>query len=132
MKEFDKEEISYFLPNYFKGLSKKYILDVIFNEDIQKNWSPRVGDVIVSCTGNIFTISGEHQLVSELGGKIFFFGGGLCNREGSNVLNETYCYTMNFSGKWYTYENGTIVEKPNCYHSSWKNFRYVPYPHELK
>ena len=125
MKKFILEDLEFFLPDTFKGLSKGYILNVIFDDRIQNKWVPQVGDVIVGCTGNIFVISGEHDLVEQLGGKLFFFGGGLCNRDGGSVLNETYSSSMNKSGKW-------INEfKVNSSHSSWKDFRFVPYPHEL-
>jgi|SRR6478735_1401124 len=131
MKKFIKEDLDFYLPENFKGIDKLYMMKAIFDENIQKKWKPKVGDVIAGCTGNIFVISGEHNLIEELGGKLFFFGGGLCNRTGGNVMNETYCYSMNKSGIWYTYnENFIIVEKTNYYHSSFDNYRFIPYPHE--
>ena len=75
MDVFDRKELEFSLPDSFKGLSKEYILDAIFNTKIQINWKPQEGDIIVGCTGNIFVISGESNLVPELGGKLFFFGG---------------------------------------------------------
>jgi len=131
--EFRKDDLLFYLPESFKGLSKEYIMNCIFDESIQKAWIPTVGDVIVGPTGNIFVISAYHHLHGTLGGNLFFFGGGLCNRDGGIIMNETYSSTMNESGKWYGYNNeGKVVEKPNSYHSSFKDFRFVPYPHELK
>ncbi len=134
MKEFNKEVLETFLPESFKGLSKQYVLDAIFNNEIQKNWKPQIGDIIVGSTGNVFVISGDHDLVPELGGKMFFFGGGLCNRDGGNIMNETYCYTMNKSGNSYEYDINLKIKRvmKKFNHSSFKDFRFVPYPHELK
>lgn len=131
MGKFIKEELEFYLPDSFRGLSKNYILKTIFNKEIQKNWSPRIGDLIVGCTGNIFVISGKQQLNEELGGDLFFFGGGLCTRDGSCFLNETYCYTMNKTGKWIEVGVSGYKEKYNCYHSAIKDFRYLPYPYEI-
>lgn len=127
--KFIKESLSFFLPNYYKGLDKDYILAKVFDKEIQENWKPREGDVIVGSTGNIFVISAKRTLVKELGGDLFFFGGGLCNRDGGNLMNETFCHTMNEDGIWY--ELGVQPRTDNIYHSSFKDFRYVPYPHEL-
>lgn len=129
--KFIRKDVAMFMENSFKGLSKKYILDAIFNEEIQKNWNPSVGDIIVGSTGNIFVISAEHSLAESMGGKKFFFGGGMCSRDGGNIMNETYCYTMNESGRNYTWVDGEIRPINDVYHSSYKDFRYVPYPHEL-
>lgn len=128
---FKKENLDFYLPSQFKGMSKKYILDQIFNLKIQDNWTPKVGDVIVGCTGNVFVISNEHICIEEMGGNLFFFGGGLCNRDGGNRLNETYSFTMNKGGEWVEYTSTGYEVVPNVYHSSISNFRFVPYPHEL-
>lgn len=128
---FDRNEIGMFMKNSFKGLSKKYILDAVFNEEIQKNWKPKIGDIIIGPTGNIFVISAEHTSHKEMGGTKFFFGGGLCNRDGGNILNETFCYTMNESGRNYTWVDGEIRPINDPYHGSFREYRYVPYPHEL-
>lgn len=130
MNKFIKEDLEFYLPDNFKGMNKEYILNVIFDKKIQKKWTPQVGDVIVGNTGNIFVISSEYNLSEELGGKLFFFGGGLCNRTGGNVMNETYCNTMNKSGKWFDYINGIIKSQTIFGHSSWQDFRFIPYPHE--
>lgn len=131
MDKFKKEKLEFHLPDNFKGMTKDYIMNVIFDKIVQSKWNPQIGDVIVGCTGNIFVISGEHNLVPELGGKLFFFGGGLCSRDGGYIMNETYAFTMNESGKWYAYGKNGFEEKHNLNHSSWKDFRFVPYPHEL-
>lgn len=128
MKEFNEEDLEFFLPKSYKGLSKQYILDKIFNEAIQKNWNPKEGDIIVGSTGNVFVISATHNLTEELGGKLYFFGGGLCSRNGGSLANETYCHTMNKDGLWYEYGK---EPKQDCYHSSISDFKFVPYPHEL-
>ena len=128
MKKFDKEKLEFYLNDKpFKGLSKNYILDCIFNDDIQKKWTPNVGDVIVGETGNIFVISGVDYLHESLGGNRYYFGGGYCSRNGS-VLDSTYCYTANENGKYIHPIEGDIE---NLYHSSIREFKYVPYPHEL-
>lgn len=128
MKEFNKEDLEFHLNDKpFKGLSKKYIMEAIFNDAIQNKWQPQVGDIIVGCTGNIFVISGIDRLHEKLGGKRYYFGGSSCNRDGGNVLDSTYCYTANESGKHIHPIDG---EKTNLYHSSIRNFRFVPYPHE--
>jgi hypothetical protein len=129
--KFILEDLEFYLPTSFKGLTKKYMLDCIFNEGIQKGWYPREGDVIVGYTGNIFTVSAKHTLIENLGGTLFFFGGGLCNRDGGCTLNETYSYKMNKSGKWIQHTLGGYEEVNNLYHSAFSDFRYVPYPHEL-
>jgi hypothetical protein len=127
IREFIKEDLEFYLPDSFKGLSKQYILDKIFNIKIQKNWKPSVGDVIVGFTGNVFVISGRHQFVPELGGDLFFFGGHGCNRDSNNKLNSTACYLMNEKGE--TSEN---CEYDTYNVSSFSDYRFVPYPHEIK
>lgn len=130
--EFVLEDIEFFLPQSFKGLSKQYMLDCIFDAQIQHNWVPSVGDVIVGPTGNVFVIGGKHKLHETLGGTLYFFGGGMCNRNGGNIMDDTYSSTMNESGKWIMWnDKGVLAEQENPYHSSYKHFRYVPYPHEL-
>lgn len=131
-EQFDKEKLNFFLPKSFKGLSKEYILDKLFDNEIQNNWNPQIGDIIVGSTGNIFVISNKHNSVEELGGTLFFFNGVLCNRSGGNILNETISSTMNQSGLWFYYDEQMIIKtKYNPYHTKIANFRYVPYPHEL-
>lgn len=128
MKEFNKEDLEFHLNDeLFKGLHKDYIMEAIFNSDIQNKWQPQVGDIIVGCTGNIFVISGLDKLHEKLGGNRYYFGGSSCNRDGGNVLDSTYCYTANEIGKYIHPLNG---EQENLYHSSIRDFRYVPYPHE--
>ncbi len=82
------------------------------------------------CTGNIFVISGYHQTYESLGGDKFFFGGGLCARDGGNFLNETHCSVLNTDGMEYYYGQNGIEKRENPYYSKFSNFRYVPYPHE--
>lgn len=129
MKKFNREDLEFYLPSEpFKGLSKKYILKCIFDEDIQKNWKPGVGDIIVGHTGNIFVISGMSKLHESLGGNMYYFGGASCSRNGSNVMDSTFCYTANEKGIYIHPINGMM---DNLYHSSIRDFRYVPYPHEI-
>lgn len=127
---FNKEDLDFFLPKSFKGLSKEYILEAVFNEQIQKNWRPQIGDVIVGRTGNVFVISGYHQTHESLGGDKFFFGGSLCSRDGGNFLNDTHCYVLNKDGMEYYYGHSGIEKQENPYYSKFSDFRYVPYPHE--
>ena len=127
MKEFDKETLKLYLPKMFKGLRKEYILECIFDKEIQTKWTPSVGDLIVGCTGNIFVISVIDKLHEKLGGNRYYFGGGSCNRDGGNILDSTFCFTANESGK---YIHPTKGERDNLNHSSIRDFRYVPYPHE--
>lgn len=130
MKKFIKKDLEFYLPESFRGLSKKYIVNKIFDKELQKSWCPRVGDLIVGCTGNIFVISAKEHLHEKLGGDLFFFGGGLCTRDGSCFMNETFCYTMNKSGKWIEVGVDGHKEKDNCYHSAIKDFRFIPYINE--
>lgn len=128
MKQFNREDIEFFLSDEsFKGLSKEYILDAMFDNDIQKNWKPQIGDIIVGCTGNIFVISGMDRLHEKLGGNMYYFGGSSCNRNGGNVLDSTFCFTANENGKYIHPLNG---EEENLNHSSIRDFKFVPYPHE--
>lgn len=131
MDEFTKEDLEFFLPDSFKGLTKQYILDCVFNEDIQRGWYPREGDIIVGPTGNVFVISGKHHLTAQLGGDLFFFGGHLCNRTGGNILDDTACFTLNKDGKYYQYTARGIEAYDKLGHSAFSHFRYVPYPHEI-
>jgi len=132
LQKFIKEDLQFNLPKSFKGLSQEYILYCIFNDAIQSKWKPQIGDVIVGHTGNIFVISGKHFKSIEYthtkeaieGDSLFFFGGGLCNRDGSSLLNETHCETMNEFG------NPPETLKEKLFFCSWKEFRFVPYPHE--
>jgi hypothetical protein len=127
MKEFNRETLEFHLPERFKGLRKEYILECIFDEEIQKKWTPNVGDLIVGCTGNIFVVSVVENKHQDIGGKMYFFGGGSCNRDGGSILDSTFYYTANESGKYIHPLKG---EQTNLYHSSIRDFRYVPYPHE--
>lgn len=128
MKKFDKELIEFHLNNTpFKGLSKEYIMEAMFNKKVQSHWIPKKGDIIVGSTGNIFVISGMDRLDESLGGNLYYYGGGSCNRDGGGVLDSTYCFTANESGKYIHPLDGEIE---NLYHSSIRDFRYVPYPHE--
>lgn len=94
-------------------------------------WEPKDGDCFAVtdkddelceqgeiASTNIYVISGEHYLVEELGGRMVFFGGGLCVRGSGNYCNETHCYCMNKTGY-----NPNI----NVYSvSSWDKKLFVP------
>ena len=132
MEKFNREDIEYFLPDTFKGLSKQYLLDCIFNDDIQRLWIPEIGDIIVSKTGNIFVISNIENYCEDLGGTLYFYSGFLASTNNSNYLSVTKCYTMNKSGKWISYNSkGKLEESQNCYHNKLDNYKFVPYPHEI-
>jgi predicted enzyme involved in methoxymalonyl-ACP biosynthesis len=45
------------------------------------------------------------------------------------ILDSTFCYTANESGKKYHPLDGEIED---LYHSSIRDFKFVPYPHELE
>lgn len=92
---FNKKDLDFFLPDRFKGLTKEYIMDKVFDKSIQESWIPSVGDIIVGPTGNVFVISDVHSLDKKLGGTLYFFGGSLCNRTGGSIMDKTMCYTMN-------------------------------------
>ena len=129
---FEIEDLKFFLPKSFKGLSQEYILDCIFNDKIQSKWKPQVGDLIVGGTGNVFVISGKHFISIGYthdgepieGDSLFFYADGLCNRDGGGILDDTHCSVMNESGN----APEAIKDKLNCH--SWKEFKFVPYPHE--
>jgi len=74
-------------------------------------WEPQIGDYFAVAkdgeeireqweiaSTNIYVISGEHVLVEELGGRMVFFGGGLCVRGAGCRMDETHCYCMNKTG----------------------------------
>lgn len=65
-------------------------------------WVPKRGDFFATCydpeLANVYVISGETEMSPELGGKMWFYGGDLCNRDGGCRLNETFCYCMNMDG----------------------------------
>jgi hypothetical protein len=123
MEKFIKEDLDFYLPKSFKGLSKEYILKCIFNKGTQERWQPEVGDIIVGKTGNCFVISVKEHLHQDLGGDLFLFGGGTCSRDGGNRLNETYQFKMNKNGIACDHWNEKQV-------SSFSDYRFVPYPHE--
>ena len=127
-REFIRTELEFHLPQLFKGLSKEYMLKCIFDEEIQQNWTPQIGDIIIGSTGNVFVISGKSNLHEDLGGPLYFFGGLLCGDD-EGFLCDTLSFTANESGRWYHPYRG---EEMNLYHSSIREFKYVPYPHEIE
>jgi len=129
MKEFDKDSLNFYLPEKFKGMDKEYMLSCIFNDNIQFEWKPGVGDVIIGITGNIFIISVVDYLSDNLGGTRYYYGGGSCTNINNNILDDTYYYTANERGDYIHPLNGL---QKNLNHSSIRDFKYVPYPHELK
>lgn len=131
MKDFDKESMDFFLPKSFKGLSKQYIMNAIYDKKIQANWKPQVGDIIVGPTGNVFVIAAYHQGHESVGGDKYFFGGGLCSRDGGCIMNETYSHVLTEDGLEYYYSDEGIKTREHPYYSKFSHFRFVPYPHEL-
>lgn len=128
MREFDRDAIFFFLGlEDFKGMTREYMMDCVFDDEIQRNWTPKKGDVIMGNTANIFVISEVEIRHEDIGGSVFYFGGGSCNRDGGCALDETFCYTANESGKYY---HPTMGEQENSNHSSIRDFRFIPYPHE--
>jgi len=74
-------------------------------------WEPKEGDFFAYvddgekireqweiASTNIYIVSSEKYLVDELGGRMVFFGGGLCSRDGGCFTDETYCSYMNKTG----------------------------------
>ncbi len=74
-------------------------------------WEPKNGDYFAVtdeekelreqgeiASTNIYVISGEKHLVKELGGRMVFFDGHLCARDGGCRTNSTACYCMNKTG----------------------------------
>lgn len=120
---FSKGDLRFWLPETFKGLSRQYMIECIFDAHIQEKWEPQVGDIIVGYTGNVFVISGEHKLDNSLGGACYFFGGSTCGRNGSGILNSTQSYVMNKDGFRFNNLDQTV--------SRISDFRFVPYPHEI-
>lgn len=126
--KFVKATLNHFLPDSFKGLSKPYIMDAVFNDEIQSKWGPQVGDVIVGSTGNIFVIGGVHRLSGDIGGDKYFFAPGLCNRGDGCFLDSTYTSVLNKDGKKH---EPAQPPKDDPFYSAFSEYRYVPYPHEL-
>ena len=104
-------------------------MECIFDENIQKNWTPGKGDIIVGPSGNIFVISVVEKLHNSIGGTRYYYGGGSCSRDGGIVLNSTFYFTANESGIYYHPLNG---EQDNIYHTSIREYKFIPYPHERK
>lgn len=130
MDKFNKEDLEFYLnDDGIKGLSKEYILNCIFDKTIQRNWKPGIGDLIVGETGNIYTITSSFPFHESIGGEHFYFGGGMCVRDGGNFCNETYTMVLTKDGIEYG-RDGNPVDFSTTYRS-YKNYRYIPYPHEL-
>lgn len=123
--KFKKSDLKYWLKP-FNGLTKKYMMECIFDKELQASWKPKVGDLMCGPTGNIFPIAGKHHLHESLGGPVFFYAPTLCNRDGGNIMNSTHCSLMNETGfrpdapfDWDVY---TV--------SKFSDYRWIPYPHE--
>lgn len=70
-------------------------------KDAGLKWEPQNGDWFATGDdeyANIFVISGEQQLVDELGGKQWFFHGHSCVRGDGCFMDETASYCMNMDG----------------------------------
>ena len=131
-EEFNWRTIESFLPVLFKNLSKGYMLDCIFDDEIQKKWKAKVGDIIVNSSGNIFVISSHHCFNEKFGGDTYYFGGGLCDVNGSITTDKTYCFVLNNDGMRYYYDKDFKIVKEN--HSLFfkiSDYRFIPYPHEI-
>lgn len=59
-----KQLLELFLPDEFQGLSKEYIIDNVFNIEIQKKWVPKLGDITVSLMGDLYILENDDK-VSE-------------------------------------------------------------------
>lgn len=123
---FKKEDLEFHLPDTVMRLSKKYIMECIFDKKIQESWKPSFGDLMIGPTGNAFVISSVYPYHESIGGTMYFYGGGNCSKDSNGVMDSTYCYTANESGNYFHPLKGIM---PNPYHSSIRKFRYVPYPY---
>ncbi len=123
-EEFEYDTIEFFVndDNEFK-INKSHILSMCFNEEVQSRWKPKVGDIILGKTGNLFVISSSERLNESIGGTLFFFGGGTYFY--NDGTKGTYCYTMNESGTRY---NSFKESTDDLYHSSFSEFRWIPRP----
>lgn len=129
MTEFNSAQLEIHIPDDVKqrwDVSKEYILDCVFHERMQEEWDPRVGDLMIGPTGNIWIISSKQNFCESFGGPMFFFGGNLCSRDGGCIMNETTCYTMNKDGFWYEWKDGNIVKEKTPSHCGFKDMRWIP------
>lgn len=115
MDKFNKEELEFHLPPKYKNK----ILKQVFDKELQKSWIPQIGDYIVGKTGNVFVISSITTLNADLGGKLYFFGGGLCVRDGGCKMNSTYSSCFN--------ERGFIDNDFKSQVSKKEDYRYIDF-----
>ncbi len=59
-----RELLQTFLPDEFRGLDKQYMIQCVFNEEIQKNWIPKIGDITISLMADIYVLESDNK-VSE-------------------------------------------------------------------
>ena len=131
-EKFNWETLEFFLPVLFKNLSKGYMLDCIFDDEIQKKWKPKIGDIIVNSSGNIFVISNHDSFSEEFGGDTYYFGGGLYNNYDGIIFNQTYCFVLNNDGMRYYRDKDCKIQKEfNSSYSKISDYRFIPYPHEI-
>jgi 8-oxo-dGTP pyrophosphatase MutT (NUDIX family) len=137
----EKLERIRWMINPIKGLPITYVFNCALNEEIQKNWKPQIGDVIFGPTGNFFVISGKHSLHERFDGDTYFFGGSFYAKNDSNILSELGCSALNKHGIKFEYVDDSEYPEPfNKFeknggfgtYSAFYDFRYIPYPHELK
>lgn len=58
-----KQLLELFLPDQFKGLSKEYIIECVFNIEIQKNWVPKLGDLTVSLMADLYVLESDEKVI---------------------------------------------------------------------
>lgn len=90
--------------------------------EVGLKWEPTNGDFFATDQSfpNIFVISGSHDLHETLGGKMWFFNGHLCSRDGGCQLNETASDCMQADAR-------TMPKDFNIYHiSSFNEFIWLP------
>lgn len=114
--EFKRDNLKIYLPDLFCGMDKEYMLNVIFEDTIQKLWKPDVGDIMVTPTGNVFPISGRN-------GDLFMFGGSVCTDKDGGLMKSTRCSVMS--------ESGNIPEGVDYFVSKRECFRWIPLPHQI-
>jgi hypothetical protein len=100
--------------------SKEYRWMCLKAKELQENWTPSIGDYIISKCGycydddkectkeepcidclkmdNTYVISGQYNYNASIGGTHWFFGGTACVKGDGCMCNDTSCYIMTESG----------------------------------
>lgn len=101
-----------------QNLSIDYIIDCVLDEDIQKNWEPKIGDCIMDVTGSFYVITHKENIVDNLGGDTFY-----CSHGYSELNINKFGFSLKLD------INTNYLEPVLKGFKKLKNFRYIPYPH---